>query len=337
MANRPTADLERFGKYSADSKRNRAICDVFEPGSTFKIVTAAALLDQGLVRPSESFFCENGRYKVRNRTYNDHKRFGSLSFREVLENSSNIGTIKASSRLRGDVFMTYVRNFGFGEATGVLYPGEVKGVLPDLNAAPAVHKASLAIGYGISTTAIQLVSAVATVANSGVRHMPSLVEGTRDESGRWTPREAGEPRVVMKADTAQALSQLLEGVVLHGTGEQARVPGYRIAGKTGTTRKYREGQGYGQTGKNSYITSFAGFGPVRDPRLALLVVVDNPRKGHPYGGEIAAPVFSRIMSEAFRHLRIPPDTESMVIVHPGTRTVYPATLAEAAPGKQARP
>jgi cell division protein FtsI/penicillin-binding protein 2 len=337
LANRPTANLEQFGKSSFGSKRNRAICDVSEPGSTFKIITAAALLDQGLVRPSESFFCENGSYKVKNRIYNDHKRFGSLSFREVLENSSNIGTIKASSRISGDLFMEYVRNFGFGTETGLLYPGEVNGVLPNLNTAPTVHKASLSMGYGISTTAIQLVSAIAAVANNGVRQPPSLVEGTRDESGRWTPRDRGEPRVVMKAETAQALSQLLEGVILRGTGKLARVPGYRIAGKTGTTRKYREGEGYGETGKNSYITSFAGFGPVRNPRLALLVVVDNPQVGHPYGGEIAAPVFSRIMSEALRHLRIPPDTESMVIVHPGARRVYPATLEATASGKQARP
>ncbi len=328
MANRPTADLERFGRGPADSKRNRAACDQYDPGSTFKIITAAALLDQGLVRPSERFYCEEGRYKVRNRVYRDHKRFGTLSFREVLEHSSNIGTIKAASRLPGKRFMEYVKKFGFGKPTGLQFPGEIAGALPDLDIAPEVHKASLSIGYGISVTPMQMIQAVAAVANGGVLVPPSLVEGSMDPDGVWTPRKRKDPRTVLRPETADTLARILEGVVLRGTGKQARVSGYRIAGKTGTARRHLEGVGYGVDGKALYYTSFVGFGPVRDPKLILLVLVDSPRKGHPYGGEIAAPVFSRIMSEAFRYLRIPPDSESMVIVPPVHRPIRQASLGK---------
>ena len=324
MANRPTADLERFGKYGAESKKNRTVVARYEPGSTFKIFTAAALLDQGLVQPGQHYYCENGRYKVRDSTYTDHKKFGTLSFREILEHSSNIGTIKASAALSGDRFMAYVNALGFGRKTGILLPGEISGNLPVMKTAPEVHKASLAIGYGIGVTPLQLTSAVAAVANDGVLVPPTLVEGSRTPDGGWHPRPATRPRRVMKAETARTLTNLLEGVVLHGTGRTARVPGYRIAGKTGTTRKHIEGEGYGHQGSKQYFSSFAGFGPVRNPQLVLLVVVDNPKNKSIYGGEIAAPAFGRIMSEAFRHLRIPPDQESMVMLTPGPATATPA-------------
>ncbi len=315
MANRPTADLEKFGRSILDSRRNRAVADQYEPGSTFKIFTAAALLDQGLIRPDQRIFCENGRYRVRNRPFIDHKRFGTLSFREIIEHSSNIGTIKASSVMNADRFIDFVKTMGFGRKTGIRYPGEINGMLPDLGRATEVHKASLSIGYGINVTALQLTTAVAAVANQGVLVPPSLVEGSRTPGGRWRLRPAVEPRRVMKTETARTLTDLLEGVVQRGTGRSARVPGYRIAGKTGTSRKLVEGIGY----TSDHYASFAGFGPVRNPRLALLVVVDSPRSGSIYGGEIAAPAFGRIMSEAFRHLRIPPDQESMVMLTPGPR------------------
>jgi cell division protein FtsI/penicillin-binding protein 2 len=324
MANRPTANLEKFGKYSADSKKNRAVVTRYEPGSTFKIFTAAALLDQGLVQPGQRYFCENGQYKVANRRYTDHKKFGTLSFREILEHSSNIGTIKASAALSGDRFMAYVNALGFGRKTGILLPGEINGILPIMNTAPEVHKASLSIGYGIGVTPLQLTSAVSAVANQGVLVPPTLVEGSRTPDGGWHARQATKPRRVMKTETAHTLTNLLEGVVLHGTGRAARVPGYRIAGKTGTTRKHIEGEGYGEPGSKKYFSSFAGFGPVRNPQLALLVVVDSPKNKSIYGGEIAAPAFGRIMSEAFRHLRIPPDQESMVMLAPGPATATPA-------------
>ncbi|MBD3867864.1 MAG: penicillin-binding protein 2 [Acidobacteria bacterium] len=326
MANWPTANLESYSKYRSNSKRNRTVVDRYEPGSTFKIFTAAALLDQGLVQPGQRYYCENGDYQVRNQTFRDHKKFGTLSFREVLEHSSNIGTIKASAALDGDRFMEYVKALGFGRKTGVLLPGETNGRLPVMKTAPEVHKASLSIGYGIGVTPLQLTTAVAAVANQGILVPPTLVEGSRTPDGDWHGRPATKPRRVIKAETARTLTNLLEGVVLRGTGRAARVPGYRIAGKTGTTRKYVEGAGYDSPGGKQYFASFAGFGPVRDPQLALLVVVDNPRNKSIYGGEIAAPAFSRIMSDAFRHLRIPPDQESMVMLAPGPAGATPAAF-----------
>ncbi len=324
MANRPTANLENFGKSRVAFRRNRTVVDRYEPGSTFKIFTAAALLDQGKVQPGQRYFCENGSYQVRNRLYKDHKPFGTLTFREILENSSNIGTIKASAALDGDRFLNYLKSLGFGRKTGILFPGEIEGTLPDMGLAPEVHKASLAIGYSINVTPLQLTAAVAAVANQGVLVPPTLVEGSRTPDGRWHPRAATDPRRVMKTETARALTNLLEGVVLRGTGRGARVTGYRIAGKTGTTRKHIEGEGYDNPGGKKYLSSFAGFGPVRDPQLALLVVVDSPKSGSIYGGEIAAPAFGRIMSEAFRHLRIPPDQESMVMLATGPAAVQGA-------------
>lgn len=322
LANRPTANLERFGKYSFNSKKNRAVAAQYPPGSTFKIFSAAALLEAGLVQPGQRFYCEEGLYRVRDRRYHDYKKFGTLSFREILEKSSNIGMIKASAALNGDRFLEFVESLGFGRKTGVLLPGEINGSLPVMETAPEVHKASLSIGYGISVTPLQLTTAVAAVANQGVLVPPTLVEGSRTPDGRWHTRPATRPRRVMKAETSRILTSLLEGVVLHGTGHAARVPGYRIAGKTGTSRKHVENVGY----NGMHYASFAGFGPVRDPKLALLVVVDSPKNKRIYGGEIAAPVFGRIMSEAFRHLRIPPDQESMVMVTPGGTNAAPAAL-----------
>lgn len=322
MANWPTADLERYGKYSANSKTNRAVVAQYPPGSTFKIFTAAALLDQGLVDTGQQFYCEKGYYEVKDQTFKDHKKFGTLSFREIMEHSSNIGMIKATAAMNGDRFLAYVKNLGFGSRTGILLPGEIRGMLPIMKTAPTVHKASLSIGYGINVTPLQLTTAVAAVANQGILVPPSLLEGSRTPGGHWIPRPAADPRRVMKTETARILNNLLEGVVLRGTGKAARVPGYRIAGKTGTSRKLEEKGGF----EGNYYASFAGFGPVRDPRLALLVMVDSPRNGSIYGGEIAAPAFGRIMSEAFRHLRIPPDQESMVMLAPGPAGATPAAF-----------
>jgi len=329
MANRPTANLERYGKYRPRSKRNRAVADQYPPGSTFKIFSAAALLDQGLVDTDQRFYCEEGIYEVMDQTFKDHKKFGALSFREIMEHSSNIGMIKATAAMNGDHLLAFVKNLGFGSRTGILLPGEIKGMLPVMKTAPTVHKASLSIGYGINVTPLQLTAAVAAVANQGILVPPSLLEGSRTPGGRWNPRPAVEPRRVMKAETARTLNNLLEGVVLHGTGKAARVPGYRIAGKTGTSRKLEEKAGF----EGNYYASFAGFGPVRDPRLALLVVVDSPRSGKIYGGEIAAPAFGRIMSEAFRHLRIPPDQESMVMLAPDPAAATPAAIVSKGAGR----
>lgn len=306
LANRPTADPNQYGKASPEGRRNRAVVDLYEPGSTFKVVTAAAALDRATVSTEQVFDCEGGSIQIGGRRIGDRRRFGRLSVREILEESSNVGMIKVGRTLAPEVFYDYIRRFGFGQRTGIELPGERAGQLQKPSRWSALSPASLAIGHEIGVTAVQLASAVGAIANEGVLVPPRIVLATRDTSGRLTPASRGEPRRVLSRETARTLAGLLEGVVLRGTGKLAAVPGYRIAGKTGTAQKVIPGGGYSSS---HYVASFAGFAPLRAPRLVGLVVLDSPSGGAHSGGLAAAPVFSRIMPEALAHLRVPPDEE----------------------------
>jgi len=305
LANRPTANANRFGRARPEARRNRAVVDRFEPGSTFKIVPLAAALETGKIRPDRPIFCENGLYRNGGRLIHDVKPHGLLTPAEILTLSSNIGMVKITSTLTRQELSDMIARFGFGERTGIELPGESGGLVRPPCEWSKFSQASLSFGQEIGVTAVQLVSAFAAVANDGVLVPPRIVLGTRDRQGRLERRPAPPSRRVIRPETARALASMLETVVEQGTGRRAAVAGYRVAGKSGTAQKpLADGSGYSKT---DYVASFAGFAPVDEARLALLVVVDSPHGGGYYGGEVAAPAFAHILTEALRHLRVPAD------------------------------
>jgi membrane peptidoglycan carboxypeptidase len=225
---------------------------------------------------------------------------------QVIEKSSNIGMVKVARNLTDGQFYGSIAGFGFGSKTGVELPGESAGKLAPLEKWSGYTRDSMAFGQEIAVTVLQMASAVATIANDGVLVPPRVVLGTQDKHGRFTPREGPRPRQVISAEAAQELTKMLERVIDRGTGTRASVAGYRIAGKSGTAQLTREGSGYSES---EFMSSFCGFGPLGAPRLAALVVLDSPRGDLYGGGEVAAPVFSRIFGEALRHLRVPATTD----------------------------
>lgn len=308
LANRPAADPNHLGEAPPEARRNRAITDLFEPGSTFKVVPAAAALERGTVGPGTLFDCENGDWRLAGRPIRDvhrHRR-RLLSVAEILERSSNVGIVKIGRTLPRAVLRDSIVSFGFGRRTGIELPGERAGVVTPLARMSAQSPASMAMGYEVGVTALQLAAAFAAVANEGVLVPPRVVLGIRDARGRFEPAPQPEPRRVVSSRTARLLAEMLEGVVVRGTGRPASVPGYRIAGKTGTARKNVPGRGYAP---DRFVASFAGFGPVGRARLAGLVVLDSPSRGEYYGGLVAAPVFGKIMGEALAYLAVPPDED----------------------------
>jgi cell division protein FtsI (penicillin-binding protein 3) len=320
LANRPAADPNRYSDATAAARRNRAVVDLYEPGSTFKTVTAAAALDRGLVDPGQSFFCDQGRTRVAGHTIRDISAFGSLTLQGILEKSSNVGILKVGRMLSSAQFYDTIRKFGFGERTDIELPGENPGIVRPVTRWSALSAASMSFGQEIGVTALQMASAYAAVANDGVRVPPRVVLGTRDPDGTFHPSDPPQARRVISSRTARVLTRMLESVIEHGTGGRARVPGYRIAGKTGTAQKALAKGGYSET---DYVASFGGFGPVRAPRLALMVVLDSPRGEAHRGGDVAAPVFARIMADALAHVRAEPDGKPVEQPEPaGPREVW---------------
>jgi cell division protein FtsI (penicillin-binding protein 3) len=306
LANRPAADLNHYSSSSDEEKKNRALIDFYEPGSTFKVVTMAAALDHECVRPGQSFYCERGTYRTGSRVFHDIGRYGYLTLSQVLEKSSNIGMVKVARNLTDKQLYGSVIDFGFGSKTGVELPGESAGRLAPLEKWSGFTHDSMAFGQEIAVTVLQMVSAVATIANDGMQVPPRVVLGTQDKHGRFTPRLNPQPRRVISSEAAQQLTKMMERVIDRGTGTLAAVPGYRIAGKSGTAQLARKKTGYSQ---NEFMASFCGFGPLGAPRLAALVLLDSPRGDLHGGGEVAAPVFSRIFGAALRHLRVPATTD----------------------------
>jgi len=305
LANRPTVDPRAYGRSAPEARRNRAVADLYEPGSTFKIVSASAAIERGAVTPEQRFACAS--YTVAGKTYSDVHKYGVLSVREILEHSSNVGMVQVGRTIPRESLRQTIVDFGFGRRTGIELPGERKGDIPSIAHMSLTTPAALSIGYEIHVTALQIAAAFATLAHDGVVVPPRIVRGFRDLDGGLRLESRGEARRVLSSRAATTMTNLLEGVVLHGTGGNAKVPGYHIAGKTGTAKKALEG-GRGYT-LDEYFASFGGFGPLRDPALVCFVVLDTPRGGIYYGGQVAAPVVSRILAGAFAYLRIPPDDD----------------------------
>ncbi|MBI3608282.1 MAG: penicillin-binding protein 2 [Nitrospirae bacterium] len=289
------------------SWRNRAITDLFEPGSTFKVVTAAAALEAGVVRADDLIDCERGAWPIAGGVLHDHEPLGRISFSDVIAKSSNIGTAKVALRLGQERLARSIAAFGFGRKTGIDVGGEVSGRVRPTARWSGRSLATMAIGQEVGVTAIQLVTAYAAVANGGRLVKPHLVVEVRDERGRAQPiaqeeHDETHPRV-MSEQTAEVLTTILERVVSpRGTGALAAVEGVSVAGKTGTAQQIDPATG--RYTANRVVSSFVGFAPSRRPAVVVLVVIDNP-EGHGWGGSVAAPVFRRVVEATLRHLETP--------------------------------
>lgn len=290
----------------SEARRNRVIMDAYEPGSTFKMVTAAAVLEAHAVRPDDIFDCEMGSITLHGIRIGDHKPFGLLTFRQVLQKSSNVGVIKAALRLPREDFYAAIQAFGFGRPTGIDLPGENQGILRPLEGWSALAPAYISFGQGIAVTPIQLARAFAAVANGGFLLQPHVVDAVGHDDEWWKLHPVapvvGKP---LTPATAQVLGSLLEGVTVEGgTGFRAAIDGYRVAGKTGTAETAADGGGYSSS---RFVPSFVGYAPASRPALVGLVVIDSPRAGSIGGGTVAAPVFARIVGRALLYLGVPPD------------------------------
>ena len=301
MANRPTYDLNDHSGVSKDAIRNRAICDLFEPGSVFKIVTASAALQEKKVSEEDVFFCENGAYQVGGRILHDHKPHGNLTFRQVIEESSNIGTVKVAQRLGADLLYQYIKAFGFGSKLGIDLAGEISGMMIPVRSWSKSSITAIPMGQGVGVTNLQLASAISVIANGGQLMKPYIIDSVRDNQGRIIKQN--KPmliRKVISVDTAMRIKKILTGVIEEGTGKLGKVSGFSAAGKTGTAQKLEPDGSYSH---NKYIASFIGFSPAEDPLITIVVSVDEP---HPYyfGGVVAAPVFQKVASDVIRYLKV---------------------------------
>ncbi len=343
MASRPGFDPNRFYRYGAGDWKNRAISAIYEPGSTFKAVVAAAALQEKAVGVNERFvdkgFIEVSGRRIKNWSGDS---YGNVPLIDVIKNSINTAFVQIGLRLGAERLNSYARAFGFGQATDIELPGEEEGLLFNTKNMRASDVATMAIGQSIAVTPLQLVTAVAAIANEGVLLKPYIVKEIYNADGSLaaaTPTQ--RVRQVISPDTAKLLSGLLEKVISEGGGKRAAVRGYRFAGKTGTAERLKESGGGYEAGR--YIASFVGFGPVEDPQVAALVVIDDP-VGDYYGGEIAAPVFGEIMNQVMRYLTIRPQNAAEFTVIPapahaaantGQKPAAPA--AKPGPGKVAVP
>ena len=298
----PSVNPAAPGKSPAGLRGNRAISDIYEPGSTSKMMTMAAVLDSGKANPRSQFTVP---YTMRfgSTTLRDHDNHGlqRLTLNGILAESSNVGTYLAAKRIGEQRLYDTLKKFGIAEHTGLGLPGESRGLLPHPSTWSVTSFPTIAYGQGLSLNAIQAASAYATIANGGVRATPRIVAGTVSADGRFTARPGGAKTRVVSAKTARQLSAMLESVVRKGTGNAAAVKGYRVAGKTGTASRFDPKVG----GYNGYVASFIGFLPADAPRLVIAVSIHNPHGQH-YGGQIAAPVFANVATFAVQHLRIPP-------------------------------
>ncbi len=303
MATVPSFDPNEIGRYKPHQWRNRAVTDVFEPGSTLKAFLLAAALEEGVIESDDIFFCENGEYDVMDRTFHDTKKHGWLSTRNVIRYSSNIGAIKIAEKLGESNLYHYLRAFGFGDKTGVGLPGEARGRLRHYDKWSGVSLNTISFGQGVSTTALQLTSAMGAIANGGFLMQPRVVKELRHMGGK-TVKELNPIiiRRVISEDTSEIVTDILASVTTSGgTGANAAIDGFRVAGKTGTAQKHSKVKRGYEDGK--YVVSFLGFVPADKPALVILVAIDEPEHGFS-GGGTAAPAFKEIATESLSYLGI---------------------------------
>jgi cell division protein FtsI (penicillin-binding protein 3) len=306
LANAPTFDPNNARNVSAEARANQALQNIYEPGSTFKIVAYSAAIERGLVKPEDHIDCQMGQITVAGRVIHDHKAFGSLTIAEALAKSSNVAAIKLGLRVGDAPMYEMMKRFGFGSRTGVELPGETAGLLRPVARWQPSSIGSLAIGQEVGVTPVQMAAAFGTLANDGVRITPHLVREIRAADGTVVFQANPEQHRVVSQETARTLRGMLEGVTLNGTAKLAQLNGYTAAGKTGTAQKIDPAtKTYSST---KFIGSFVGFAPVENPAVVIIVVIDEP-KGAYHGGDVAAPVFREIAEQVLPALSVAPDTD----------------------------
>ena len=303
MAHFPFFNPNAFNEFDRKKWRNRAITDSFEPGSTMKIFSAAAAIESGKCTPRSIFFCENGTYGIGKNIIHDTHPHGWLSLQHIIKYSSNIGAVKVGEMIGPEVLYNSLRKFGFRENTGIDCPGETRGSLLDYKRWAKIDAGAISFGQGISTSAIQLISAASAIANNGMLMKPYLVQAVTDHNGRLIKSiKPKEKRRVVSPKTAKMVIKMMQSVVSEkGTGINAAIKGYSVCGKTGTAQKIDD---TGKYAKGKYTASFIGFVPAEKPEAVILVIVDEPHENH-YGGIVAAPVFRKIALKTLDYMNMP--------------------------------
>lgn len=329
LGNYPTFDPNKFWESEMENQRNRAITDIYEPGSTFKIVPIAAALNEGLVRPSDIIDCsiDTAQYNGRDiRLPKDHHPYGKLTVSEVASKSSNKGAAQLGMRLGADMLYEYSHTFGFGEQTGLGLTGEVNGILNPVSRWDGLTISRLPMGHAVGATPMQVHSAMATIANDGVLVEPRIVRRVFDLNNESVVQFMPEPkRRVVSTDTARIVADMLVGVVgPEGTAGRAEIPGFQVAGKTGTTQKIIDGK----YSSKHHVASFSGFFPASNPRVVITVVVDDPvLKGYGYGGVVSAPAFKNISEQLIQYLGIQPvDNDAGMLAYQGGNNDWLSTF-----------
>ena len=306
LANAPTFDPNDVGAATPDQRANWALQNIYEPGSTFKVVAFAAALEKGLAKPNEMIDCQMGSITVAKRVIRDHMPFGVLTVTEALAKSSNVAAIKLGLRVGDPTMHEYITRFGFGARTGVELPGETAGIFHPLKRWQPSSIGSVAIGQEIGVTPLQMAAAFGALANDGVRVAPHLVREIRNDEGATVYRPTPEQRRVISKETAYLLRGMLESVTVNGTAKKAQLDGYTAAGKTGTAQKIDpRTKTYSLT---KHVASFVGFAPVSNPAVVIIVVIDEP-SGAYHGGDVAAPVFHQIAEKILPEMGVLPDTD----------------------------
>lgn len=332
LANRPTFNPNLSREITPQKLKDHAVSDVYEPGSTFKLVTISAALEEKLTNPHEIFDCQMGSIVVNGMRIRDHKPFGLLPVSDILAKSSDVGAIKIALRLGDERFYKYIRAFGFGQQTGIELPGETRGLAKPLDRWSKVSIGAISMGQEIGISPLQLSTLVSTIANDGVWVAPRVVAATSEP--RTMPETVvfhpANQRRVLSAVVAAEMKQMMQGAVLHGTGTKAILEGYSSAGKTGTAQKVDPGmRTYSRT---NYVASFAGFAPVNNPAITVAVILDSAVGLH-MGGQISAPVFQRVAQQVLAYLNVPHDVELSSNRHLllASRKVNDEDLDEASP------
>jgi cell division protein FtsI (penicillin-binding protein 3) len=301
LANVPDFDPNSYSTFDNDERRNRALADVYEPGSIFKAITLAAALSEGVVSPTSTFTVPD-QFQVADRVIHDSSPHPTerMSVHRIITESSNVGTVMVGQKLGAEALDHYVHRFGFGTPTGLDFPGESPGIVRPLEDWSGSSIGNIPIGQGVAVTPLQMVSSYATIANDGIWVEPKLLAGTVDGDNEVEPADPPASRRVLSRGVAGTVTDIFTDVVGEGTGLEAQIPGYEVAGKTGTAQKVLAEGGYG----DDYFASFAGYAPAKRPEIAAIVILDSPTPI--YGGLTAAPTFKHIVQRALRELAVAP-------------------------------
>jgi cell division protein FtsI (penicillin-binding protein 3) len=319
LAHFPFFNPNALNEFSQEVWRNRIITDPFEPGSTMKIFSAAAAIESGSSSPSSIFYCENGAYQVGRHVVHDTHEYGWLSLQQIIKYSSNIGAIKFSTKTGSESLFRTLRNFGFGTKTGIDCPGETAGSLASFKKWTKIDAGTISFGQGVSVSALQLVAGTAAIANKGIFMKPYVVQAITDQNGRLIKSFGpSKKQRAISEKTAKTLTRIMQTVTTKGgTGVNAALEGYSVCGKTGTAQKIGKNGTY-ERGK--YISSFVGFVPSEHPKVAILVVIDEPERQH-YGGVVAAPGFRNIAQKTLAYMNISPKNKTDgLLVSLGSKT-----------------